>query len=381
MARSRARNVALVVAVLTSSCSFGSGPASVGPMVAVSGLDGGRIAIVDVGRRQVVDRRGTPLIHQRFSGISFDSTTLFYTGGLTSGVSLGITALDVLRNRVLWTRVPRADGYALPGTTARVRFSVRPLWLAATPDTTELLVFPAYLDGAAGIARYRPVSDSVVGFLQIHVETFHVQVLRGKGTLPRGTLVINGTRRDSPRPRSDALFLIGPDLSVIDSVPLPPSGFEPYDVAVTPDERFAFVKSVPQLFKVDLAARQVVAQGTNATFGSLSLSPAGDLLVVTDPGPVGFPGSGKLFLYSSMLEPRGTIDLTQLSPDRLPPPTRDVAFMPDGTVGVVLAGTARGTAGQEPRLVSLFIVDFERRQAVSNLPLGEYGVGRVFMVR
>ncbi|MGQ0765935.1 MAG: hypothetical protein ACT4OZ_09740 [Gemmatimonadota bacterium] len=198
----------------------------------------------------------------------------------------------------------------------------------------------------------------------------------------RGGRVINGTRRASPRPKSDALFLIGSDLSVIDSVPLPPSGFEPYDVAVTPDERFAFVKSVPQLFKVDLAARQVVAQGTNATFGSLSLSPAGDLLVVTDPGfQLDFPGSGKLFLYSSSLEPRGTIDLTPLAPERLPPTTWDVAFTPDGALGVVHAGTPRGTRGQGPRLVSLFIVDFERRQAVSNIPLGEYGVGRVFMVR
>ncbi|MGQ0767358.1 MAG: hypothetical protein ACT4OZ_17045 [Gemmatimonadota bacterium] len=178
------------------------------------------------------------------------------------------------------------------------------------------------------------------------------------------------------------LFILGPDLGVIDSIPLPPAGVEPYEVAVTPDERFAFVKAPPFLFKVDLASRQVVGQATNNTFGSMSLSPAGDLLVVTDAGvALDFPGSGTISLFSASLVSRGTIDLRPLYHGGRTPVTWDVAITTDDTQGFVVAGTPSLTRGLGARQASLLVVDLVGQRAVSHIPLNEYGTGRVFIVR
>ncbi|MGQ0767115.1 MAG: hypothetical protein ACT4OZ_15815 [Gemmatimonadota bacterium] len=363
------------------ACDAWSGPTVVGPFAAVTRLEHGQVALVDVGRRRVVGLRGKAMRRQSYPALSLDSTTLYYAG-YDSATAPGIlvTALDVVRNRVLWTTSVNGP-YQLPDGTGAVRFTIPPFWLTATPDTGELLLYPAYLDGAKGIARYRPGGNSLTGFLPIHLAAYHTAVLRGRSTFPRGSLVICGTRRVAARPRADALFILGPELRVIDSIPLPPAGFEPYEVVVTADERFAFVKAPPFLFKVDLASRQVVERATNNTFGSLSLSPADDLVLVTDAGvALDLPGSGTISLFSESLAFLGSIDLRPLSRGSTPI-TWDAAITADGTLGIVVAGTPSLTLGVGPREASLFVVDLIGKRAVSHIPLNEYGTGRVFMVR
>ncbi|MGQ0767356.1 MAG: hypothetical protein ACT4OZ_17035 [Gemmatimonadota bacterium] len=387
LARGSRRRISRFSAVLScamiASCENWSGPALVGPFVAVTGLDHGQVVFVDVGRRRVVNKRGPSLRGQAYPALSFDSTTIYYAGFDSAlGPRIVVTALDVVRNKVLWARVTRSDPYLVTGAGAGVRFTVRPTWLTATADTGELLWYPAWAGDSKGVARYRPGVDSVAGFLPIHLAAVHTRVLRGRSTFPRGSLVVCGTRRVSVRPRSDALFIIGPDLRVLDSIPLPPTGFEPYEVAVTPDERFAFVKAPPFVFKVDLTTRQVVGQVTNDTFGSMVLSPAGDLLVVTDAGiALDFPGSGTISLFSASLAARGTIDLKPLYHGGQSPTTWDVAITPDGTEGIVVAGTPPITLGQGVRQASLLVVDLVRQRVVSHITLNEYGTGSIFMVR
>ena len=370
----------LCVLLGSPSCSSGTAPRNVGPLVAVTGLEGGRVAVIDVAARRDVGRRGPMLQPQSYSGISAESTTVYYAG-YNAAKALAVSALNVRSNTVRWTRTVRAGEYELP-TGARVRIPGLPSFVTPAADTSELLWYPVNHDRAIGVARYRPSTDAMVGFLPIHLAAIHMNVLRGRGALPKGTLVVCATRQQTAQPRANALFFISPDLTVIDSIPLPPVGYEAYDVVVTSDERSAYVIAPPYLFRIDLATRRVLAQVSSFAAGTLALSHSGELLIVTDPGfGLNAPSSGKIALYSLELESRGTVDLRSLSPGGSPPTTWDAVTSIDGTLAYVLAGTTNITLGQSPQRASVFVVDLVRHAVTGRIPLDEFGVGRIFLLR
>lgn len=367
----------------TFGCDHVSSAANVEHLVGVTGLEDGRVVVVDVSRRRVVGHWGLAVgPNQSLPALTLDSTVLFYFGYLTAERRTIAASIDARRGTLLWKRDVPLTPILLPDGLTSVRLHGLPAFLAATRDTAELLVFPAFRDTTEGLAIYRAGAEQITRFLPIHVAARHVAVLRGRATLPRGTLVACATRRSEARPKADALFFIGPDLVVIDSVQLPPPAFEAYDVAVTPDERFAFVKSPPHIFKIDIAARRIVAQVQDLPLGFISLSASGDKLIATDPGvSLDLPGSGRVGIYTSELQPVGAIDLGALSPSGTPPTTWDVVTSPDDSLAYVVAGTPRLTLGQGAQEASLFVVDLFKRVAIARIPLNQYGIGRPYFIR
>lgn len=370
----------VTLVAVASSCEQPAAPIGRGPFLGVMRLESGRVAIVDVSARRVIDRWGSELgRHQSWPALSQDSSVLSYAAYRDEDRAISFEALDARRGTVLWTRSVSLSPQLTTDGTTTIRFDGLPA-VAATPDPTSLFVLTVMGNGQEGIARLDAATGRFTNFVAIHVGGRRAVLLRGRTGLPPGTLAILGTRKASVRPKADALFFVGPDLAILDSVPLPSPAVEALDLAVAPDERSAFIRSPPYLYKLDLAARAVAARVTDFASGGIALSATGELLFATDAGVnLDIPSSGNVNLYNAALVPVATIDLRSFAPEG--PPTLSHAITnPTGTVAFVTAGTGVGTLGQRPQKASIFVIDLVRRVPTARIPLGEYGFVNLFWI-
>ena len=360
----------MAVLLITLACSDAASSVS-GQRVAVTGLESGRLALVDLAERKVVARLGLPLSGQGVPGVSSDRTLVYY-GGIDGGVNTLVEVdIEAATTRRSWKL--RGTGYALPGDTSQVFLRLAPKLTVPVNGGTEFLLWPAERNKVLGMARYRPADDTVLAFRRMSALNGGAVTLSERSGWPAGTIVICAAVATA----SEGLLLLTPDLSTVDSIPLPSLVLPPLQVIIDRDERYAYVRTVPFIFKVELATRRVVAQVQTPSWGLLGLSPDGTTIYEADPGrQLDAPGAGRVALFSSSLQPLGTVDLNPL----MPQPTTWMTVGINDSLALVSAGTPPGTLGQRPQPASLFVIDIRRRVVLDRILLGEYGTGMLVMV-
>lgn len=277
--------VLMCYAFLSCSDPIPSLPA--GPIVAATGLDGGRVAVLDATTGRLLRTAGPALRAQSYPAVSPDSTTLYYTGLALSGGGRGLVALEPANGRVRWNLQSLDTVFTGPLVGEVTTLSAGQFLVAAEAGAPDRLLWYVSRRGPlSGLASVDPRQKAASAFVAMHAAAIHVPILRGTGHLPSGTVLVCGTRKTAAgQPRANTLFFLSPRLEVLDSVVLPVTNFEAYDVAVTTDERAAYVKSYPELFKVDLLSRSITRQAQVPYYGSVVML-ADSLVLVTDPGTV-----------------------------------------------------------------------------------------------
>ncbi len=330
----------------------------------VTGLTGpahagiGRAVVIDPDRRIVLGRMGPVIDHPGLSALSSDHTTLLLPGEAHG--SGGVAAVDVKSGQTLWWQsIPPAHGapagYATPGA------------VVMSADRNHLYTD----DGGGGILEVSVQSDSALQFAPVESFLGHFAMTEGHAVIPSGTLLITGSRE---RRAVNQVYLLSSSLAFQDSIVAPP-GLSVLDAILSPDETLLYALAPPRLVAVDLAARGIVYDAVtpyNGLLWTLSISPGGDHIFLTDAGNLDWSGSGVMVEYSRDLAVRRDIPLQP--PDAVDPHVSawQVAETRDGEWAYVLTGATIGGNGYGPAAVR--VVDLAAGQVVAVIPIGEYGL-------
>jgi DNA-binding beta-propeller fold protein YncE len=205
---------------------------------------------------------------------------------------------------------------------------------------------------------------SFVRFAGIALQGPPFFVLRGRSVYPAGTLAVVGTRH--PDGISQALYFLDPSLEVRDSIMALPYA---HDAVFSPDESRAYVTSRTGLIALDLGTRTVVRNVPLQETSTLSISPDGDRIFLTNPATLEHMASGIVTEFSRDLLKRREIRLADPRTG-LPPSAWQLAVAADGRRAYVLTGSGPIGAAHPGQEDAIYVVDLDTGKTVTVLWLG-----------
>lgn len=274
----------------------------------------------------------------------------------------------------------RIAGLLLSGTQA----------VAVSPDGNQLLLAAAEREGVRGLALLNAQSGTPLDFAgPLAVSPYGITTLPPSPSFPSGAFAVVATRTvigpDTEwRPDTGWLFLLdAATLAARDSVALGSTTSAPSgglgQILASPDGQRVYMATSDQLISYDVTRQQIVASTPRPSQGRLAISPDGTGLYLTDPGDGrDNPGSGHIYVFGPLLEPRSPIELPRLD-NGLEQTTQWAALGRNGRTLYVSTGTPEvgplfpGGPGQ------IFVIDVGSRRIVENIRVGEWGLGPLFV--
>ncbi len=351
---------ALVLGSLAlQACRTTDAPLPAGDGVIVISGETPQVVLVDPMAGRVARRTDVPAFAFTAS-LSPDRATLYLAAGDLMAMDAHSLAVR-WRERLSTTTDPRLDRWG--GVVVASEAA-----LAASPDESRLFVASAFKDNTPGLAVLDAATRNLVGFLgPLFVEGGGLVTLPPGPAAPKGAILVIGRREAYQLPRVDWLYVLDPvsltlqDSTTIAPPPAPGGNSSLARLVIAADHRTAYAfnaqASGSQLYKYDLASRQVLASAPDPYQGQVALSGDDRHLYQTSGFSLNDPGSGMLLVYGADLQTESPIDLRSTSSSSTPPQLTGIAVSADNAHIYVTAGTAsRGpTFGPQPG--RLLVVD------------------------
>jgi hypothetical protein len=255
--------------------------------------------------------------------------------------------------------------------------------IAVSADGTRLVIHGAR-NGIRGLA----ILDARTGIPLEWIDSLSVSphgivTLPATPSSPSGAFAIVATRTHAES-NTGYLFIVDAlTFTVRDSASLGPTTSAPSgglgQAVASPDGRRVYVSTSDRLLAYDIVGQQITASTPLPSRGHLTISPSGTTLYLTDPGDGrNYPGSGLIYVFGPLLEPRTPIVLPRVKDD-IEETTTWAAVGRDDRTLYVSAGVPRVGPLFPGASARLLVIDLETRRITASIPLSKEGPGPVFV--
>ncbi len=169
---------------------------------------------------------------------------------------------------------------------------------------------------------------------------------------------------------------------IVDSIALPLSETFPGDriqgFVFAPGGGAVYLLGLAGIYRMDLSARTITNRISPPSRGSVSVSPDGTRVLITDGGVwPDFPGSGQVFVFDASLQPLPPIDLGVDPVTGGKTRSAGVAWSDDSRLAYITTGSAEIGPLFAPQRSRLLVVDVASRTIVREIPLNDFNVSQV----